>query len=509
MKHSPSIHMANGRAPNGKAPRGLPNGHDNAVTYVDTLIIGAGISGINAAYRIQNEGPAEMTYAILEGRDTLGGTWDLFRYPGIRSDSDVYTFCFAWNPWKRRGTMASGEQLREYMLQSAQSQGIDHHILYNHRVVSANWRSDLGNWEYQVSVAGQDEPVTFRSHFVLLGTGYYDYEKPMEVVIPGLNNFKGEIIHPQFWPRDYDYTDKDVVVIGSGATAITIVPAMASVVRRVTMLQRSPSYLFPLPFNSLITTILFSIFPFRMANYLNRLSWLVRSYVTTLFCRKWPGLAKKVFRHVTTKLLPPDIPYDPHFKPRYNPWDQRVCATVDGDFFAALRSGKADVVTDTIKTVTANSIELESGKSLQPDTIVTATGLKLQFGGKIQFSIDGEPLKVAEKYAWRAAMLQDVPNLLFLTGYEAASWTLGADVSAKLFVRVMNRMHETGAKQVVPRTEREMSEKPMMNLNSTYLKTLRQELPKGGEGIWSPKSNYFVDMAGARWGSIVKDLEFS
>lgn len=509
MKHSPSIDMANGRAPNGKAPRGLPNGHDNAVTYVDTLIIGAGISGINAAYRIQNEGPAEMTYAILEGRDTLGGTWDLFRYPGIRSDSDVYTFCFAWNPWKHRGTMASGEQLREYMLQSAQSQGIDHHILYNHRVVSANWRSDLGNWEYQVSVAGQDEPVTFRSHFVLLGTGYYDYEKPMEVVIPGLNNFKGEIIHPQFWPRDYDYTDKDVVVIGSGATAITIVPAMASVVRRVTMLQRSPSYLFPLPFNSLITTILFSIFPFRMANYLNRLSWLVRSYVTTLFCRKWPGLAKKVFRHVTTKLLPPDIPYDPHFKPRYNPWDQRVCATVDGDFFAALRSGKADVVTDTIKTVTANSIELESGKSLQPDTIVTATGLKLQFGGKIRFSIDGEPLKVAEKYAWRAAMLQDVPNLLFLTGYEAASWTLGADVSAKLFVRVMNRMHEMGAKQVVPRTERQMPDKPMMNLNSTYLKTMRQELPKGGEGIWSPKSNYFVDMAGARWGSIVKDLEFS
>ncbi|KAL2105583.1 hypothetical protein VUR80DRAFT_8141 [Thermomyces stellatus] len=496
--------MANGRIPNG-----VPNGRHDVATYVDTLIVGAGISGINAAYRIQTEGPADMTYAILEGRNTLGGTWDLFRYPGIRSDSDVYTFCFAWNPWKHRGTMASGEQLREYMLQSARSQGIDQHILYNHRVAAANWRSDLKNWECRVSVAGRDEPVTFRSRFLLLGTGYYDYEKPMETVIPGLNNFKGDVIHPQFWPRDYDYTGKDVVVIGSGATAVTLVPAMAPLARRVTMLQRSPSYIFPLPFNSLITTLLFSIFPFRMAHYLNRLSWLVRSYVTTLLCRKLPGLVKIIFRHVNTKLLPPDIPYDPHFKPRYNPWDQRVCATVDGDFFAALRSGKADVVTDTIKTVTATSIELDSGKSLQPDAIVTATGLKLQFGGKIRFSIDGEPFKLADKYAWRAAMLQDVPNLVFLTGYETASWTLGADVSVKLFVRILNRMHETGAEEVVPRPKREMAEKPMMSLTSTYLRTMRQELPKGGEGVWSPKSNYFADMAGARWGSIVKDLEFS
>lgn len=493
---------------NGSLPNGMPNGHHDAPTYVDTLIIGAGISGINAAYRIQNEGPADLTYAILEGRDTLGGTWDLFRYPGIRSDSDVYTFCFAWYPWKHKGTMASGERLREYMLQAAQSQGIDQHILYNHRVSTANWRSDLKNWEFAVAVPGRDEPLVFRSRFLLLGTGYYDYDKPMQTVIPGLENFSGKVIHPQFWPRDYDYKDKDVVVIGSGATAVTIVPAMAPVVRRVTMLQRSPSYIFPIPFNSLITTLLFSIFPFRMANYLNRLSWLVRSYVTTFFCRQWPALARFVFRHVTTRLLPPDIPYDPHFKPRYNPWDQRVCASVDGDFFAALRSGKADVVTDTIKTVTPKTIELESGKSLQPDAIVTATGLKLQFGGKIRFSVDGEPFKVADRYAWRAAMLQDTPNLVFLTGYEAASWTLGADVSTRLFVRVLNRMHETGAKEVVPRTQTEMPEKPMMSLSSTYLKTMREELPKGGDGVWSPKSNYFADMAGARWGSIVKDLEF-
>lgn len=496
---------------NGSIANGLPNGGPGGATYVDTIIIGAGISGINAAYRIQNDGPADMSYAILEGRESLGGTWDLFRYPGIRSDSDVYTFCFSWNPWYHKGTMASGDKLKAYMLESAQSQGIDQHILYSHRVASANWRSDIKNWEYQVSVPGRDQPVVFRSRFVLLGTGYYDYEKPLEAVIPGLSNFTGKVIHPQFWPQDYDYTDKDVAVIGSGATAVTIVPAMAPSVKRVTMVQRSPSYIFPLPFHSLITTLLCAVFPARTAHYLNRLTWIFRSYITTLLCRKWPGLAKLVFKHVVTKLLPPDIPWDPHFKPRYNPWDQRVCASVDGDFFAALRSGKADVATGTIKTVTAKSIEMESGESLQPDVIITATGLKLRFGGGIKFSVDGVPFQWSDKYAWRAAMLQDVPNLLFLTGYETASWTLGADVSATLFVRILRKMAKQGHETVVPRASAadSMPEKPMMSLTSTYVKTVRQELPKGGTGLWSPKTSYYADMTGAMWGTIAKDLEFS
>ncbi|MBE3047122.1 NAD(P)/FAD-dependent oxidoreductase [Candidatus Bathyarchaeota archaeon] len=490
---------------------GLPNGGHDGATYVDTLIIGAGISGINAAYRLQTGAPADMSYAILEGRDSLGGTWDLFRYPGIRSDSDVYTFCFSWNPWKHEGTMASGERLKEYMEESTKSQGIDQHILYRHRVNTANWRSDLRNWELEVFVPGRDQPVTFRSRFMLLGTGYYDYEKPLEAVIPGLSNFGGKIIHPQFWPKDYDYTNKEIVVIGSGATAVTIVPAVAPVVKRVTMLQRSPSYIFPIPFHSLLTTILCAVLPAHAAHYVNRLIWILRSYLTTLLCRAWPGVAKLVFKHVATKLLPPDIPYDPHFKPRYNPWDQRVCASVDGDFFAALRSGKADVATGTIKAVTEKTIELESGQTLHPDAIVTATGLRLRFGGGIQFMLDGVPFKCSDKYAWRAAMIQDVPNLLFLTGYETASWTLGADVSATVFVRILRRMAETGAKMVIPRpTDAEsMPELTMMSLSSTYLKTMKDELPMGGSGVWSPKSNYYSDMAGAMWGSIVKDLEFS
>jgi cation diffusion facilitator CzcD-associated flavoprotein CzcO len=483
---------------------------DDGRYYFDTIIVGAGISGINAAYRIQTDGPADMTYAILEGRDSLGGTWDLFRYPGIRSDSDMFTFGFPWHPWTRKESLGAGHQLKKYMAESAQSQGIDHHILYRHRVLSADWSSARQNWVFQVSVPGRHDPVVFRSRFVLLGTGYYDYEKPLETVIPGIENFAGKVIHPQFWPKDYDYTDKKVVVIGSGATAVTIVPSMADRAKRVTMLQRSPSYVFSLWSNDLLTALLFAILPARAANYVNRLIWLWRSYLTTLLCRKWPGLAKIVIKHLTVKQLPPDIQWDPHFKPRYNPWEQRFCACADGDFFAALRSEKADVVTGRIKTVTEKTIELESGETVGPvDVIVTATGLKLRFGGGIKFSLDGKPFRWADKFAWRAAMLQDVPNLLFLTGYETTSWTLGADVSSQLFVRIVNTMQAKGAKVVVPRpSKRTMAEKPMMSLNSTYLKNIGEVLPKGGEGVWSPKSNYFADLVRAKWGSLTTDLEF-
>ncbi|KAL2150485.1 hypothetical protein VTH82DRAFT_7048 [Thermothelomyces myriococcoides] len=489
-----------------------PGRPDNGLSF-DIIIVGAGISGINAAYRIQTEGPADTTYAILEGRDTLGGTWDLFRYPGIRSDSDIYTFGFPWSPWKHDSTMASGYQIKDYMARSARSQGIDHHILYRHRVVSADWNSAQKRWKLQVIVDGRNDqpPTVFQARFLLLGTGYYDYEKPLEAIIPGIENFTGKVIHPQFWPEDYDYTDKEVVIIGSGATAVTVLPAMAERARKVTMLQRSPGYIFSVPSHGLLTGLLFAFLPPAVAHFFSRLLWLVRSHLTTVFCRTWPGLAKRAIRRATIRQLPPSIPWDPHFRPRYNPWEQRFCACVDGDFFAALRSGKADVVTDTIRTVTATAIELDSGRPpLKPDVIVTATGLKLRFGGGIDFSVDGEPVRWPDKFAWRAAMLQDVPNLLFLTGYETASWTLGADVSARLFVRLLHLLRRRGAVAVVPRpaNPQQMPERPMMSLTSTYLRTIREVLPKGGTGVWAPKTNYFADMARAKWADLTKDLEF-
>ncbi|KAH8812231.1 hypothetical protein F5884DRAFT_701322 [Xylogone sp. PMI_703] len=488
----------------------LSNGGSTEL-YFDTIIIGAGISGINAAYRLQTEGPADLSYVILEGRESLGGTWDLFRYPGIRSDSDIFTFGFPWSPWKHKETLASGDQIKDYMTQSARSAGIDHHICYRHSVVAANWCSAKKNWELQVAVPGEDQPVTFRSRFILLGTGYYDYETPLQTTIPGLENFAGKVIHPQFWPEDYDYTGKDVVVIGSGATAITIVPSMADKVKHITMLQRSPGYVFSLPSDSFLVTLLFTILPASIAHYLNRLVWLFRSYLTTLLCKAYPGFVKMLIKYVTIKQLPPDIKWDPNFKPRYNPWEQRFCACMNGDFFAALRSGKADVVTGTIKRVTEKSIELDSGKTIQADVIVTATGLKLRFGGAIKYTLDGQPINLADRFAWKSAMLQDVPNLLFMTGYESASWTLGADVSVRLFMRILRRIQEQKATVAVPRVTapERMPEKPMMSLQSTYLKNAMNILPKGGTGVWTPKSNYFVDMAGAKWGNISTDLEIS
>ncbi|KAI1741940.1 FAD/NAD(P)-binding domain-containing protein [Xylaria scruposa] len=481
---------------------------DAKAFFSGTTTFRAGISGLNAAYRIQNQGPPGLKYVILEGRDSLGGTWDLFRYPGIRSDSDIFTFGFPWSPWKATNTMATGDEIKKYLTRSAQSAGIDQHICYRHKVETADWDSAEKNWVFHVNVAGKEKPVIYKSRFALLGTGYYDYETPLQTVIPGIENFRGKVIHPQFWPEDYDYTGKDVVVIGSGATAITIIPSITDKAKSATMLQRSPGYIFSLPTTNFLTRLLFAILPVTIAHRLNRFMWLFRGYLSNKFCKAYPEVAKKYIRKATIQQLPPDIKWDPHFKPRYNPWEQRFCACRNGDFFAALRSGKANVVTDKIKTVTANSIELESGAALHPDLIVTATGLKLKFGGGIQFSIDGNHFKVGDKFAWKAAMIEDVPNLFFMTGYENASWTLGADVSAHLFLRLLRLMEQKKASVIVPKSSAPMEEKPMLNLSSTYITTAGRVLPRGGTGQWNPKTNYFADMAGAKWGNVTEDLLF-
>ncbi|KAI1309565.1 FAD/NAD(P)-binding domain-containing protein [Xylaria venustula] len=492
-----------------KLASGAPSGTTPNTLDFDVVIIGAGISGINAAYRIQNQGPPGMKYVILENRGSMGGTWDLFRYPGIRSDSDIFTFGLPWSPWKDTSTMGGGEQIKEYLVQSARSAGIDKHIRYHHNVVAADWHSTEQSWVFRVNVSGKEKPVYFRSRFCLLGTGYYDYETPLQTVIPGIENFKGKVIHPQFWPKDYDYTGKDVVIIGSGATAVTILPSITDKAKCATMLQRSPGYIFSLPTSSFLTRLLFAILPATIAHRLNRIKWLLSSYLSTWFCRLFPGLAKMYIRNLTIRQLPHDIKWDPNFKPSYNPWEQRFCACMNGDFFAALRSGKAGVVTDKIKTVTENSIELESGQALHPDVIVTATGLKLKFGGGIQFSLDGKGFNVSDKFSWKAAMLEDVPNLLFMTGYEDASWTLGADVSAHLFIRLLRLMEQKNAKVIVPKPSKSMEEQPMLSLSSTYIKKAGRVFPMGGTGQWSPKRNYFADMAGAKWGNVTQDLYFT
>ncbi|KAF1736256.1 FAD-containing monooxygenase EthA [Beauveria bassiana] len=475
---------------------------------LDVLIVGAGISGINAAYRLQTDGPkGGSRYAILEARHSLGGTWDFFRYPGIRSDSDIYTFGFSWKPWHKPETVAQGADIKSYMTEAVQETGIDRHIRYRHRVVAANWTSRDQCWE--VSVDADGAPQTLRTRYMLLGTGYYDYDTPMKAMIPGIDNFAGKVIHPQFWPQDYDYSDKHMVVIGSGATAITVVPAVAEKVKHVTMLQRSPTYIMPIPKQSLAAKWLFALLPQFLAHSLNRSLWIVQSYIMIYFCRLFPNVARALIRTVNRRLLPKSVSIDPHFSPKYLPWQQRLCASMDGDIFAAIRSGKASVVTDHIDTVTADAIKLKSGASLHPDVIVTATGLGLRFAGGIAISVDGEPFDITSKFIYRASMLQDLPNLVYVVGYENASWTLGADCAAKVLVRLVNELKASGKTSATPRlaNPEKMEVKPLLNLGSTYLKNANKVFPKGGTGAWAPRSTYLADLYKATYGDLNSEME--
>lgn len=475
----------------------------------DVLVVGAGISGINAAYRVQTAGPKGTRYAVFEGRGSLGGTWDFFRYPGIRSDSDIFTFGFSWKPWNKAETVAQGADIKAYMEEATREAGIDKHIRYHHKVTAANWSSQDQCWEVTVDVGG-DEVHHYRTRFMLLGTGYYNYDTPLESKIPGLKNFGGKVIHPQFWPEDYDYTDKHMVVIGSGATAITVVPAVSEKVQHVTMLQRSPTYIMPLPRYSKVTGLLQAILPRFIANRISRAIWIFQSYVMILFCRAFPTIARFLIRKVNKALLPKTVPVDPHFTPSYNPWEQRLCASMDGDIFAAIRKGKASVVTDHIENITKDTIKLKSGAELHPDVIVTATGLGLRFAGGMNVTVDSKPFDITQKFIWRCSMLQDLPNIVYVVGYENASWTLGADCAAQVLVRLLNELKNNNKTSITPRLENpeKMTVKPLLSLGSSYLKNANTVFPKGGTGIWRPRATYLEDLYSAKYGDLTQGAEF-
>lgn len=492
----------NGHAPNGSAsPR---------TNYHDVIIIGAGISGINAAYRVQEHLPGS-TYTILEGREHLGGTWDLFKYPGIRSDSDLYTFGFSFNIWHKPNPIATGDAILDYVNSTVRKFGMDQHIRLQHRVLRANWSSDEQQWMLEVDNNGQRK--IFYARFVILGTGYYNYEKPLEADIPGLDNFKGKVVHPQFWPTYLDYAGKKIIIIGSGATAITLLPALAEKAANVTMLQRSPSYILALPQRKPSDPPTWSewLFPSWISQKLTRWRFIVQPNLFYLFCRRFPNAAKKLLMGRAKKLLPKDFPMDPHFNPRYNVWDQRLCLCPDGDFFEAFKTGRADVVTAKIKTVTEDGIELEDGSKLTADIIITATGLNMQFGGKIAFAVDKEPVHVPDHYMWRNTLLTGVPNLFFVIGYTNASWTLGADACARLVMRLINLMNKEGYSSAAPQiTEEEQKhETRALGLNSTYIMKGLDKLPKNTEQApWRPRDNYLKDQWEAEYADLKKGLVF-
>jgi cation diffusion facilitator CzcD-associated flavoprotein CzcO len=473
----------------------------------DIIIVGAGISGINAAYRIQSQLPNHR-YAILEARNAIGGTWDLFRYPGIRSDSDLFTFGFSWNPWNQDNPIAEGASISKYMRDTAAQYGIDKHIHFQHRLLAADWSSADNVWKLAVEHEG--EPKTYTARFVIFGTGYYNYHEPLAADVPGLSQFQGQVIHPQFWPEDLDYTDKKVVIIGSGATAITLLPKMAEKAAKVTMLQRSPTYILSLPNRQ--SSLLSWILPNTVNRKLQRLRWIFTSRLFFLFCQTFPWMARLLLKLSVVRQLPKNMRYDPHFKPRYNPWDQRLCICPDGDFFKSLHTGHADVKTDTIRQVTANGIELNSGDFLDADIIVTATGLKLQIAGGTSITVDGEKQRVSDKYLWNGVMLQDLPNASFVIGYTNASWTLGADATALFVCRLlkwMERHHKLAATpRLNPVLARQMQPRRLLNLNSTYVTAAEKDLPKAADrGPWQPRENYLSDLTFAKYGRLDEGLE--
>ncbi|KAE8149101.1 hypothetical protein BDV25DRAFT_168056 [Aspergillus avenaceus] len=475
---------------------------------LDVIIIGAGISGINAAYRLQSENP-NLRYRILEARSNLGGTWDLFKYPGIRSDSDLFTFGFAWHPWDQTNPIADGPSIVKYLDNAAQEHGIKKHILFEHRLLGADWSSADSTWSLSVEHDGQTK--SFSARFIIFGTGYYDYQTPLEADIPGLNQFQGQTIHPQFWPEDLDYSNKKIAIIGSGATAITLLPNLAEKAKHVTMIQRSPTYILSLP-NQKRSWYSY-ILPTALNQRLQRLSWLLSSRFFYLFCQAFPTLARFILRLSVSRQLPSHVPHDPHFHPRYNPWDQRLCVCPDGDFFKSLHTGRADVKTDTIREVTSSGIELNSGERLAADIIITATGLKLRIAGGASLTVDGVPQYVPEKYIWHGIMVQDLPNAAFVIGYTNASWTLGADATAQFLCRLLKELKIRGAQAAVPRidvaTAKTMQPRRLLNLNSTYVTKAERDLPKAADrGPWLPRDNYLDDLKFATKGRIDEDMEF-
>ncbi|PIG79055.1 monooxygenase [Aspergillus arachidicola] len=475
-------------------------------TSFDVLVIGAGISGINAAHRLQTDFP-NYRFAILEARNNIGGTWDLFRYPGIRSDSDLYTFGFKWFPWNQSNPIAEGGDILRYLEDAATAHGIKQHIRLNHRVNAAKWDGH----EWCLEVESENTSKELNARFIIFATGYYDYHNPLEATIPGLQNFKGEVIHPQFWPDKFDALGKRIVVIGSGATAVTLIPSLAEDSESVTMLQRSPTYLTSIP-NAQLNTIWSRLLPNSALYYLRRLWYLVVPQLFYRFCHTFPNAARSMLQRGMGAQLPLGVPVDPHFKPRYNPWEQRLCICPNGDFFKALNSTKARVETGVIDKVDEGGIQLTSGKRLDADVIVTATGLRMKFFGGIPIYIKGENLDTSEKYTWNGLMLQDLPNAALVLGFVNASWTLGADIAMQLICRLLKHMENKGYSTAIPTRENQgpLANKAVMDLKSTYVKRAAKELPKASDQRpWVSRTGYFSDLYFATFGDLRKGLVFS
>ena len=467
-----------------------------ASEYVDVLIVGAGLSGIGAACRLQDLAP-RASFAILEARAASGGTWDLFRFPGIRSDSDMFTLGYTFRPWTAANAIAGGGQILRYLRETAAAHGVDQHISYHTRVVRAEWSGTDAQWTVTVEDTRTGTQTERRCGFLYLCAGYYRYDQGYTPDWPGRDSFAGRVVHPQHWPDDLDLTGQRVVVIGSGATAVTLVPAIAAQAAKVTMVQRSPSYLMALPAKDPIASLLRAVLPERRAYAAIR--WKNARIATTLYqvCRKRPDRARAMLSRGVRKRLPDGYDVATHFTPAYNPWDQRLCLTPDGDFFAALSSGKAEIVTDHVEAFTPAGLRLRSGAELEADVIVTATGLNLRLFGGVELIVDGEPVNAGDRIGYKAMMLDGVPNMAFAVGYTNASWTLKVDLVSAYVARMVAFMAASGYRTVTPRRPSEpMGTVPFTDMTSGYFQRARDMLPmQGDRAPWRLQQHFFKDAA--------------
>jgi monooxygenase len=485
-----------------------------AVEHFDVLIMGAGLSGIGAAHHLQQDCP-KKSYIILEQRERIGGTWDLFRYPGIRSDSDMLTMGYSFRPWTNPKAISPGEDIREYITETAREAGIDRNIRFGHRITAAGWSSKEANWTIQAICTlpdGTEEPVTLTCNFLLSCTGYYRYSAGYNPDFPGIGRFHGRVVHPQKWPEDLDYTGKRVVIIGSGATAVTLLPAMAKTAGHVTMLQRSPTYIASMPAEDKIANWLRGVLPPMLAYRLSRWKNILYMFLMYQLAQFAPAMVKGGLIKKVRAALGPDFDVKTHFTPRYNPWSQRLCLVPDSDMFEAVKSGRADIVTDQIETYTETGIQLTSGIVLEADIIVTATGLTLQAFGGAELSVDGHPVELGSTLSYKGVMLSGVPNFAAVFGYINASWTLKADLISAFVCRLLNFMDTKGVRQVTPTTN---SQKAAANFvekfSPGYMQRAVADWPKqGSDSPWRVYQNYFRDIASLRWSAIDNDaLRFS
>ncbi|QKW07636.1 NAD(P)/FAD-dependent oxidoreductase [Streptomyces sp. NA04227] len=481
--------------PSSPGPESRETAHTGA-EHLDVVIVGAGLSGVGAAYRLQSECP-ERSYTILEARQSMGGTWDLFRYPGVRSDSDMFTLGYPFKPWRDSRVLADGPSILEYIKETAAEFGIDRHIRYGTKVTGADFSTATARWTLTLEETGADGETQLRTltcDFLYLCSGYYDYDQGHSPRFEGAEDFTGTVVHPQFWPEDLDYAGKRVVIIGSGATAVTLVPAMAKDAAKVTMLQRSPTWISSLPSRDKVADVVRRALPEGAAHRVVRTKNILFAIGFYQFCQRAPKSARKVLTGLNRRVLKDDQVVREHLTPTYDPWDQRLCAVPDADLFRSLRRGDAEIVTDHIDRFVPEGIRLKSGRVVEADVIVTATGLQLLAFGGITPHVDGTAVEPSKQFVWQHTMMTGVPNFALCVGYTNASWTLRADLTSRLVCKVLNHMRVNGYAAVEPKPDGPLAERPLLDLSSGYIQRSIDAFPRQGDrSPWRVRQNYVLD----------------